>query len=145
MVLRNNWYWACSEVLSSAVEIRLKIHSNNTVVRYHKYCLWRQVFKSIIPKIWNQLPSIIKSKTSLIKFIKCINKWFGSNVNVVSMGWFNLDDVVVIIILFFMYFNTFTQCKILLGLWVIRPPAPGPHIRLSALGPHKILTSLNWI
>ena len=30
------------------------------------------------------------------------------------------------------------------GAWVIRPPAPGPHIRSSAPGPIKALTSPNY-
>ena len=30
-----------------------------------------------------------------------------------------------------------------LGVWVIQPPASDPHIRPSALGPHKIFIHLN--
>ena len=30
-----------------------------------------------------------------------------------------------------------------MGVWVIRGPAPGPHIRLSATSPHKSFNQLN--
>ena len=30
-----------------------------------------------------------------------------------------------------------------MGVWIIRPPSPGPYIRSSAPGPHKNVTSLN--
>ena len=36
-----------------------------------------------------------------------------------------------------------TNQKIFEGVWVIRLPAYGPHIRPTALDSHKILTSLN--
>ena len=31
-----------------------------------------------------------------------------------------------------------------MSFWVIRAPAPYPHIRFPATGPQKTLTSLNW-
>ena len=43
--------------------------------------------------------------------------------------------------------NIINQLKSLIaqGVWVIRQPAPGPHIRSSARGPYKILNQLNLL
>ena len=37
----------------------------------------------------------------------------------------------------------FTKNDDLMGVWVIPPTDPGPHIRPPAPDPHKILTSFN--
>ena len=55
-----------------------KIRPNDIIVRHHNTASYHD--KSLItlgPKIWNKLPTNIKSLTSLAKFKEFIRTWFG--------------------------------------------------------------------
>ena len=55
-----------------------KVRQNYIIVkRINTSRFGTQNLRSLGPKIWNNLPSIIKSETSFLKFKECIKTWLG--------------------------------------------------------------------
>ena len=66
----------------SPVKLHPKVRPNNILVKHHNTyhnttAYGTNNLKSLGPKIWNQLPEDIKSKTSYTKFKEYIDTWFG--------------------------------------------------------------------
>ena len=56
----------------------VKIRPNDTIVRHHNIATYGDKgLTALGPKIWNKLPTNIKSLTSITKFKEYIRTWFG--------------------------------------------------------------------
>ena len=56
----------------------VKIRPNDTIVRQHNTATYGdKSLTALGPKIWNKLPTDIKSLASIIKFKEYIRTWFG--------------------------------------------------------------------